>query len=153
MKISGIVYDSLVDGEGIRNTIFISGCKHMCKGCHNPNTWDFNYGVEFTYDKQIEFINKCKENVLLDGITISGGDGMYSARELLKFIKLYKKHNPLHTIWIYTGFTYEELLKNKYQNEVLKLCDVLVDGKYIDELRDVTLKFKGSSNQRIIKLQ
>lgn len=152
MKISGIVYDSIVDGEGIRNTIFISGCSHKCKNCHNPKTWDFNYGEEFNYDKQIEFIIKCKQNVLLDGITISGGDPMHSAKELLEFIELYKKHNPTHTIWIYSGFTYDELVKNKYQNDVLKLCDVLVDGKYIDELRDITLNFRGSSNQRILKL-
>lgn len=153
MKISGIVYDSIVDGEGIRNTLFISECHHHCKNCHNPETWDKNHGEEFTLEKQIKFINKCKSNVLIDGITISGGDPMYSAKELIPFLKLYKKNNPTHNIWIYSGFAYEELLENKYQKEVLDLCDVLVDGVYVDELKDTTLDFRGSSNQRIINLK
>lgn len=149
MNISGIVYDSVVDGEGLRNTLFVSGCRHDCKNCHNPQTWDFNYGYEFTKDLQNEFIKRCKENPMLDGITISGGDPIYSAKELMSFLKKYKKVNPSHTIWLYTGFKYEDI-KN---NEILKYLDVLVDGEYIDELRDITLAFRGSSNQRIIKLK
>ena len=148
MNISGIIYDSVVDGEGIRNTLFISGCLHHCYGCHNPQTWDFNYGYEFTKEKQKEFIKKCKDNPLLDGITISGGDPVYSSKELIPFLKEYKKENPTHTIWLYTGFKYEDIKDNK----ILKLIDVLVDGKYIEDLRDITLAFRGSSNQRIIKL-
>jgi anaerobic ribonucleoside-triphosphate reductase activating protein len=149
MNISGIVYDSVVDGEGLRNTIFVSGCFHFCKNCHNPQTWDFNYGYEFTEDLQDEFIEKCKENILLNGITISGGDPIYSYRELIPFLKKYKKKNPTHDIWLYTGFKYEGI-KN---NEILKLIDVLVDGEYIEELKDSTLSFRGSSNQRIIDVQ
>lgn len=149
MNISGIVYDSVVDGEGLRNTLFVSGCRHGCKNCHNPQAWDFNYGYEFTKDLQSEFIKKCKENPMLDGITISGGDPIYSAKELMSFLKKYKEVNPSHTIWLYTGFKYEDI-KN---NEILKYLDVLVDGEYIDELRDTTLAFRGSSNQRIIKLK
>lgn len=149
MNISGIVYDSVVDGEGLRNTLFVSGCRHDCKNCHNPQTWDFNYGYEFTKDLQNEFIKRCKENPMLDGITISGGDPIYSAKELMSFLKKYKEVNPSHTIWLYTGFKYEDI-KN---NEILKYLDVLVDGEYIDELRDITLAFRGSSNQRIIKLK
>lgn len=148
MNISGIIYDSVVDGEGIRNTLFISGCLHHCHGCHNPQTWDFNYGYEFTKEKQSEFIKKCKDNPLLDGITISGGDPIYSSKELIPFLKEYKKENPTHTIWLYTGFKYEDIKDNK----ILKLIDVLVDGEYIEALRDITLAFRGSSNQRIIKL-
>lgn len=149
MNISGIVYDSVVDGEGLRNTLFVSGCRHDCKNCHNPQTWDFNYGYEFTKDLQSEFIKKCKDNPILDGITISGGDPIYSSKELIFFLQKYKKVNPNHTIWLYTGFKYEDI-KN---NEILKYLDVLVDGRYIDELRDTTLAFRGSSNQRIIKLK
>lgn len=149
MNISGIIYDSVVDGEGIRNTLFISGCLHHCHGCHNPQTWDFNYGYEFTKEKQKEFIKKCKDNSLLDGITISGGDPIYSSKELIPFLKEYKKENPTHTIWLYTGFKYEDI-KN---NEILKLIDILVDGEYIEEFRDITLAFRGSSNQRIIRLE
>ena len=149
MKISGIVYDSVVDGEGIRNTIFVSGCKHHCKGCQNPQTWDFNYGYEFTEELQNKFIEKCKRNLLLDGITISGGDPIYNFNDLIPFIKKYKKENPTHTIWLYTGFKFEEIK----DNPVIDLVDVVVDGEYVEELRDITLKFKGSSNQRIIKLE
>lgn len=148
MNISGIIYDSVVDGEGIRNTLFISGCLHHCHGCHNPQTWDFNYGYEFTEEKQNEFIEKCKKNPLLDGITVSGGDPIYSSKELIPFLIKYKKENPTHTIWLYTGFKYEDIANN----EVLKLVDVLVDGEYIEELRDITLAFRGSKNQRIIRL-
>ncbi len=148
MNTSGIIYDSVVDGEGIRNTLFISGCLHHCHGCHNPQTWDFDYGYKFTKEKQKEFIKKCKDNPLLDGITISGGDPIYSSKELIPFLKEYKKENPTHTIWLYTGFKYEDIK----DNEILKLIDVLVDGEYIEDLRDITLAFRGSSNQRIIRL-
>lgn len=153
MNISGIVYDSIVDGTGIRNTIFVSGCLHKCKNCHNPETWNFNYGYEFTKEKQKEFIDRCKANKLLDGITLSGGDPMYSAKELIDFVLEYKKELPNHTIWIYSGFTYEEIKKDNNMNELLKLCDVLVDGPFIEELKDITLQFRGSSNQNIIKLK
>lgn len=153
MRISGIVYDSIVDGEGIRNTLFISGCKHYCKNCHNPQTWNFDYGKEFTIEKQIDFIDECKRNILLDGITISGGDPMYSADELVLFVKRFKNECPDLNIWIYSGFTYEEIINDEKMKELLSLCDVLVDGKYIEELKDTTLKFRGSSNQRVIFLK
>lgn len=149
MNISGVVYDSVVDGEGLRNTIFVSGCLHRCKNCHNPQTWNFNYGYEFTKELQDEFIIKCKENPILDGITISGGDPIYNYRELIPFLKKYKKENPIHTIWLYTGFKYEDIK----DNEILKLIDVLVDEEYVEDLKDSTLAFRGSSNQRIIDVQ
>lgn len=153
MKISGIIYDSVVDGIGIRNVVFVSGCKHKCSGCHNKESWDFNNGIEFTIEKQLEFIKKCKYNPILDGITLSGGDPMFSEEDVLSFIKLYKQHCPAHSIWIYSGFTYEELILDPLKREVLNLCDVLVDGRYEQELRNTTLPFRGSSNQRIIKLR
>lgn len=152
MFISGITYNSLVDGEGIRNVLYISGCKHYCKGCHNPQTWSFTYGSEFSKEVQLEFIKKCSSDPLLDGITISGGDPMYSADELTSFLKLYKEHCPNHTIWIYSGFTYDEIKANPHMNEVLKYCSVLVDGLFVQELKDLNLKFRGSSNQNIIYL-
>ena len=152
MKISGIVYDSIVDGDGIRNTIFVSGCRHNCFNCHNPQTWNFNYGDEFNVYSQNKFISDCKRNILLDGITISGGDPMYSAKELIPFVKHFKEECPNLNIWIYSGFTYEEISQDETMNELLKLCDVLVDGRYEDDKRDLTLKFRGSSNQKIIRL-
>lgn len=152
MYISGIIHDSIVDGEGIRNTLFISGCKHNCKGCHNTSTWDFKYGEEFTEEKQNEFILNCKNDILLDGITLSGGDPMYSAKELLSFVKKFKEECPNLSIWIYSGFTFDEIIKDTDMSFLLLYCDVLVDGLYIEELRDVTLDFRGSSNQNIIDL-
>lgn len=149
MNISGIVYDSVVDGEGIRNVIFVSGCLHKCKGCHNPQTWDFNYGYEFTQEIQNKFIEKCKENPMLNGITVSGGDPIYSSKELILFLKKYKKENPTHTIWLYTGFKCEDIK----DNEILNFVDVLVDGKFEIDKKDLTLAFRGSSNQRIIDVQ
>lgn len=150
MYLSGITYESVVDGEGIRNVLYISGCKHCCKNCHNKKTWDFDYGSEFTEEKQLEFIDECKRNPLLDGLTLSGGDPMYSAKELIQFVKKYKKELPHHNIWIYSGFTYEEILSDTIMAQLLLECDVLVDGLYIEELKDLSLKFRGSSNQNII---
>lgn len=152
MRISGIEYDSIVDGEGIRNTLFISGCKHKCKGCHNKPTWDFNYGEDFTKEKQDKFIEKCRKNPLLKGITLSGGDPMYSAIELIPFMHNFKTECPHLDVWAYSGFTLEEIKEDKNMSTLLSYCDVLVDGLYIEELRDITLAFRGSSNQRIIKL-
>ena len=153
MYIGGIQYDSVVDGKGIRNTLFISGCKHNCKGCHNPQTHNFKYGHEFTIDEQKKFIYKCKNNPLLDGITLSGGDPLFSSLELILFIKKYKEVNPSHTIWVYSGFTFEQIKKDINMFQLIKLCDVLVDGKFILGLKDLSLKFRGSSNQRIIDIQ
>lgn len=149
MYISGIQYNSIVDGEGIRNTLFISGCMHYCEGCHNPKTWDFNYGYEFTEELQDDFINNCKENILLDGITLSGGDPVYSTKELVPFLIRFKEECPNLSIWLYTGFRIEEMK----DSELLDYCDVVVDGPFSKELRDTTLDFRGSKNQRIIYLK
>lgn len=152
MNISGIIYDSVVDGKGLRNTIFISGCEHYCTGCHNSETWSKDYGEIFTLEKQINFIENCKKNILLSGITISGGDPLYAyINELLEFIKLYKEKLPEHNIWLYTGYVFENL--TDVQKKVLPYIDVLIDGKFEQEKKDITLKFKGSSNQRIIDVK
>lgn len=149
MKISGIIYDSIVDGPGLRNTIFVSGCEHRCKGCHNKTTWDPNSGTDFTYKKQLEFIDKCKRNVLLSGITISGGDPLYIYKdEVFDFIKLYKQNFPKHTIWLYTGYDLNIEDLKEYTN-----IDVIVDGKFDINKRDITSAFKGSSNQRVIDIK
>lgn len=151
MYVSGFQYDSIVDGEGLRNTIFISGCLTHCKGCHNPKTWDFKYGKDFTLDEQLKFIEKCRNNPLIDGITLSGGDPLYSPDDVRRFIKLYKAMNPTHTIWLYTSFLYEYC--THMFMDILKDIDVIVDGRFEIDKRDIGLKFKGSSNQRIIDVQ
>lgn len=153
MKYGGIEYDSIVDGLGVRAAVFISGCYHNCPGCHNPKTHDFNYGKEFTAEVQnevIKYVKKSSEYV--DGITLTGGDPMYSANELLFFVKKFKAECPDKDIWIYSGFTYEEIIENKDMKRLLKQCNVLVDGLYDENQKDQTLSFKGSYNQRIIDI-
>mgnify|MGYP003548813474 CR=1 FL=1 len=151
MNIAGFIEESLVDGNHVRSVVFISGCKHCCKNCHNPETWDFNYGVEFTKEKQIEIIEKIKKNPLVKGLTISGGDPLYSYKDVIEFLKLYEQHLPYHSIWLYTGFSYEEV-KNSEMAEILNYIDVLVDGKYVEDKHDRSLAFRGSSNQNIIPI-
>lgn len=146
---SDLQIDSIVDGEGIRTVIWTQGCSHKCLGCHNESTWDFKGG--FLVD--VEEIKTDLKNLKgQDGITLSGGDPMYQIDACLEIAK-YAKEIGL-SVWCYTGFTYEELLKMSNSNpNILKFLsniDVLVDGKFMMELRSLDLKFKGSSNQRII---
>ena len=153
MHVSGVIWESVVDGNGIRTVVFASGCRHMCPGCNNHLTHDFKYGVEFTLDKQMKVINQVKNNPLIEGITLSGGDCMYNVIDTMEFIKLFKSHCATKDIWIYTGYTYEQIISDNNKLELLKLCDVLVDGRFIEEQKDLTLKFKGSANQRIIDIK
>lgn len=149
IRLAGIVDESFTDGVGIRYTLFTQGCKHKCHNCQNPETWDFNGGQLFDIDRLIEDI---KENPLLDGITLSGGDPMYQTQEILELIQKIKSNTSL-TVWIYTGFLYEQCIVDKDKLEVLKYTDVLVDGEYDEAKRSLQLKFRGSSNQRIIDVQ
>lgn len=154
IRIAGYVDDSIVDGPGIRFTIFTQGCAHHCFNCHNPETWDFNKGKDVDID---DLVCKIKRNPLLQGITLSGGDPLYQINSCLELVKKVKELNKDLDIIIYTGFTFEELSntfeKNKDLLSLLKLSDILVDGKYEDSLRDLTLRFRGSSNQRVINLK
>lgn len=154
IRIAGYVDDSIVDGPGIRFTIFTQGCAHHCFNCHNPETWDFDKGKDVDID---ELISKIKRNPLLQGITLSGGDPLYQVNACLELVKKVKELNSDLDIIIYTGFTFEELANNFKKNNdllsLLKLSDILIDGKYEDSLRDLTLRFRGSSNQRVINLK
>ncbi len=155
MHICGYIPESINEGIGLRAVIFISGCLHNCSGCHSPQTHNFKHGELFTLQKQLEIINDVKNNPLLDGITLCGGDPFYSAKEVMAFLKLLNKYIPNINIWSYTGFTFEEILNGNNQDmiELLKLCDVLIDGRFIEEQKDLTLRFRGSKNQRIILVQ
>lgn len=152
INIAGIVDDSIVDGPGIRLTVFFQGCLHKCKNCHNPETWPMEGGYKISID---EIIKKLKNNPLLQGITLSGGDPLYQIDGCLSLAKRIKNELPYLDIILYTGFTFEEILdmKNKNIKELLSFLDVIIDGPYVDELRDLTLKFRGSSNQRIVNVQ
>lgn len=149
IKLAGYDYESFADAEGVSCVLFISGCRHNCIGCHSQQTHDFNYGLELT-DKVIEKINKeIDKRPFLNALVLSGGDPMYSAKELLTIIP--KIHVPKNNIWIYSGFTFEEIKKNKDMSALLDKCSHLVDGMFQLEKRDVSLKFRGSSNQHIWK--
>lgn len=144
--------DSIVDGPGLRAVIWTQGCGHHCRGCQNPQTWDFEGGGEIPIDLVLEEIDKLKYH---QGLTFSGGDPMYQP-EACNIIAKYAKEKGLD-IWVYTGFTWEQLQKmsekKKIYKEFLENTDVLVDGKFVQSKKDLNLLFRGSSNQRLIDVQ
>lgn len=150
LRIAGVVNDSIVDGEGLRFTIFTQGCMHDCKGCHNPKTHPLNGGHEADTD---ELFERIKKNGLLSGVTFSGGEPMLQVKPLLDLARRIKAETDLNII-IYSGYTHEELLefKNDDINELLSHCYQLIDGRFVEEEKDLTLDFRGSKNQRIIAL-
>ena len=148
MRYDKIINCSVVDGTKVRCTLYLSGCSHRCKGCHNPETWDFNGGKEFDGDAKEELFSYLALPYI-DGITISGGDPMDSYEDVLGLILEIKDKFPSKTIWVYTGYTLEQLIETS-KEAILDHIDVLVDGEYVEELRDVTLAFRGSINQRIL---
>lgn len=146
MKILDIRQDSVVDGEGLRTVIFFAGCNHHCKECHNPQSWDFNNGIEMTVE---EIITEIKSNPLCQGVTFSGGCPICNASEILPLAIQLKKEG--YNIWCYSGETLEQIMLSlDSKSKLLEYCDVLVDGAYIHEKRDLSLAFRGSSNQRIL---
>src|SRR3712207_1686784 len=149
MKVAGFYEESVSNGEGWRAVLFVSGCPHQCKGCHNEITWDKDYGEMFNEEKILDSI---KSNVILKGLTLSGGEPFLYAKDLIPLVS--KVRDLGLDIWAYTGFTLEELLcKNDIEIlTLLALTDILVDGKFIEDKKDSNLRFRGSSNQRVIDL-
>ena len=148
MRVMNIIHDSIVDGEGLRTVVFFAGCPHFCKGCHNPASWNIKNGTEMSVKEVVEEV---ASNPLTD-VTLSGGEPFFQAEEVCKVAKQLKQLGK--NIWAYTGYTLEQLLASydPYKHELLSYCDFLVDGPFILAERDLTLKFRGSSNQRIIDL-
>lgn len=153
MNVAGINFESIADGVGVRVVVFVSGCLHNCKGCHNPTSHSFTVGRPFTPELQEEIVDYIIKTPFITGITLSGGDPMYSAAELVPFVERVRRELPHISFWIYSGFTFEQILDDPEKLALLKLCDVLVDGEFILEQRDITLAYKGSTNQRIIDIQ
>ncbi|MNP30079.1 anaerobic ribonucleotide reductase-activating protein [compost metagenome] len=155
MNLCGYYPESINEGEGLRAAIFVSGCRHYCKGCFSPATWNFNYGESFTPEREQEIIHDIVNNPLLSGVTILGGDPFFSSAEVSEFIDHLRKEAGPISVWIYSGYTYEELIEDRDSDEfhLLCRCQVLVDGKFVEELRDPSLLYRGSSNQRIIDVQ
>ena len=147
MKYHNITHFDTLNGSGIRTTLWVAGCNHHCKNCHNPFTWDINDGIDFDEKAMDELIQSLK-NDYVSGLTLSGGDPMHPANraDVLEICKLVKNTFPHKSIWMYTGYTFEEI----QDHPVLKYIDILVDGKFIDELKDADLHWVGSSNQRVI---
>lgn len=140
----------IADGPGVRVSIFMQGCSFNCKNCFNPETHDFSGGKEFTDETVNHIIDLCN-NENIEGLSILGGEPMHPLNidGTLKLAKMFKKTYPEKDIWVWTGFLFENL-KDK---EVMKYIDVLIDGQYVDELHNPTLKWRGSSNQRVIDVQ
>ncbi|MEK3899526.1 anaerobic ribonucleoside-triphosphate reductase activating protein [Paenibacillus sp. FSL R7-0179] len=154
MNICGYYPESINEGEGLRAVLFISGCRHRCPGCFNPKTWNFSFGEVFTPERRREIIEEIAGNPLLDGLTLAGGDPFFSAEEAADFIHELRTELPGFPVWIYTGYTYEELTASPGSAEwkLLALCQVVIDGRFVEELKDLTLSYRGSSNQRIIDI-
>ena len=151
VRLAGIAYESLVNGPGLRRVFFAQGCGHNCKGCFNPSTHDFNGGELRDID---DLVNDIKVNPMIKGVTFSGGDPFYQAEAFLYMADKIKSLNL--NIWCYTGYKIEYILDNglgKSAITLLRNIDVLVDGKFMEDKKDDKLKFRGSSNQRIIDVK
>lgn len=149
----------IADGPGVRVSLFVSGCRHHCKGCFNPETWDFEYGELYTEETQ-EKILKLLAPGYIKGFTLLGGEPFEpeNQRELVKLLKRIKEEYPGKDVWCYSGYLYDADLAEggsvytEVTEEMLSYIDVLVDGEFVEELKDFSLAFRGSSNQRIIEL-
>ena len=152
MNFAGFYSDSISNGEGWRAVLFVSGCPHHCPGCHNPQSWDKNYGEPYV---EADIYHQIMENPFLDGLTLSGGEPFLYHKELLSLVKRVKTKGL--TIWSYTGFTFEELFRWSENNAdvlaFLKEIDVLVDGRFLEEKKEPKRIFRGSANQRIIDVK
>lgn len=151
MRYNKIRKMDIADGPGVRVSIFMQGCAFHCKNCFNPETWDFEAGKEFT-DETIERVLVLCDNENIAGLSILGGEPMHpnNIEGTNKLAKAFKQKFPNKTLWAWSGFLFEKWVKDQ---EVAKYLDVLVDGQYVDALRNPTLKWKGSSNQRVIDVQ
>ena len=162
MNYATIKWCDIANGEGVRISLFVSGCTHRCKNCFNSEAWDFNYGQPFDDNIQNQIINSLK-NPFNDGLSLLGGEPFEPQNQeaLLPFVKRVKELYPNKTIWCYTGSVLDEkkgVLTDKskntpYTRQLISLIDVLVDGPYVEELKDIRLKFRGSSNQRVIDVK
>lgn len=155
MNYHNITKDDMLNGDGLRVVLWVAGCSHHCKGCQNPVTWDPADGVPFTGETYAELVKELNHDYI-SGLTLSGGDPLfqYNRTDIITLVELVKQRFPDKTIWCYTGFTWEECFNDEQVRKyILPYIDVLVDGRYIETQRDVNLHWRGSKNQRVIKVQ
>lgn len=145
-RVLRIIRGTTVDGPGFRTAIYIAGCRHQCPGCHNPVSHDFDAGDAMTLDEIMEIVEEEDFDV-----TLSGGDPLYSPQATAQLVERLKQNG--RNVWIYTGFTWEQILADDSLKKAVEKADVVVDGPFVMELRDESLPFRGSSNQRIIRVQ
>lgn len=144
LRVIDIVGGTSVDGPGLRTSVYFAGCNHHCPGCHNPQSWDFEGGEAMSVLRIKEIIDDCDFNV-----TFSGGDPlMQPVDDMVELARLLKADG--RTIWCYTGYSYEYVASSPEYEELLACIDVLVDGPFVESLRDISLRFRGSSNQRLV---
>ncbi len=161
MNYGQVFYADTANGIGARISLFVSGCTHHCPGCFNEETWDFNFGEPFTREVEDDIIEHLRPSYI-DGLSLLGGEPMeaQNQRALLPFLERVKQEVPHATVWIYSGYTFEELLDETNRRchteatrRILELADILVDGKFILAEKDLKLRFRGSRNQRILELK
>ena len=160
MTYAGIKYCDIANGTGCRTVLFVSGCRNACKGCFQPQTWDFGYGEPFDEKVQKEVLDSLAPDYIT-GITLLGGEPFEpeNQKELVPFMRKVAAQYPNKNVWAFTGYIYDKDLiaggrrHTEDTDELLSMIDVLVDGPFVEELKDITLKFRGSSNQRVLNLR
>lgn len=161
MHVGEVMTADVANGEGMRVSVFVSGCRNHCKGCFQPQTWDFNYGREYTPEIEQFIIDELSKSYY-DGITILGGDPMEPENQepVLRLLRRIKKELPDKNVWAYTGYVYDRDLVpggkrfvDGVTRELLESIDILIDGRFVEELKNLMLNFRGSGNQRIIKMK
>lgn len=147
IRIMDFVYSSSVDGTGFRDVLFVNYCPHHCEGCHNPESWDKANGHDITIEEAYKNLTKSE----ITNVTFSGGEPFEQAEALATLADMLKQKGK--TIWVYSGYTFEQLIKDPVKLELLKLCDVLVDGRFDINQKGLNMRFKGSHNQRILDVK
>lgn len=165
-----ITHEDVCNGDGLRVVLWLSGCSHHCYNCQNPQTWNPDSGIPFDKSAKQEIFDELSKDYI-SGLTLTGGDPLYENNldEVLKLVKEIRNSFPEKTIWLYTGYSWDDIWENnsiiiddytlqvyedyKKRQEIIKLCNLIVDGEYIDEQKDLTLKFRGSKNQRVIDVK
>lgn len=154
MNIADYKKFDVLNGRGLRNSLFTSGCRHHCKGCFNAATWNFDYGTPYTPQFEDQIISDLNvANIKLSGLSILGGEPFQNVDGLLGLVKRVREQCEDKDIWIWSGYTFEEIVADTSKSELLTYCDVLIDGKFILAERNLKLQWRGSENQRVIDVK